>query len=145
MSRWKRSAPSKDRTCDLGFRKTNKTRGVVFPYDGRTTQVSSDPLRLPRVIAESRFHAIAINQLDRAAQVVRIEIGIALRGCEVGVPNEALDGHGPSAASEKLRHEEVPQVVEGPPSAPSALLRALERLVQPRLAPGLTERRDQDG
>src|SRR6478609_7878076 len=53
------SAPSKDRTCDLGFRKTNKTRGVVFPYDSRNVQFSSNSLRLLGAIAKSRFHAIA--------------------------------------------------------------------------------------
>ena len=100
-------APGKNRTCDLGFRKTNKTRGVVFPYDSRNVQLSSNSLRLVGAIAESRFHAIAINQLDRAAQVVRVEIGVALRGREVRVPRELLNGGGPCPVSEKLRHEEV--------------------------------------
>ena len=101
------SAPSKDRTCDLGFRKTNKTRGVVFPYDSRNAQLSNNSLRLRGAIAKSRFHAIAINQLDRAAQVVRIEIGVALRSREVRVPRELLDGRGPCPVPEELRHEEV--------------------------------------
>ena len=83
---------------------------MVFPYDSRNAQLSSNSLRLRGAIAKGRFHAIAISALDRAAQVVRIEISVALRGREVRVPRELLDGCGPYPVPEKLRYEEVPQI-----------------------------------
>jgi hypothetical protein len=63
---WQRnlvSAPSKDRTCDLGFRKTNNTRGVVFPYDSRTVQVSGGSLGLCDAIAASASEGLVKPEL----------------------------------------------------------------------------------
>jgi hypothetical protein len=87
-------APGKNRTCDLGFRKAERARSVVIPYDSRTVRFSSGPLLLRDVVARSRFHAITIDALDRAPQVVRVEVGVTLRGGEVGVAGQLLDGDG---------------------------------------------------
>lgn len=70
-------APGKNRTYDLGFRKGERARGVVNPYDSRTFRFSSGSLLLRSVVAASRYHAITIDALDGAAQVVRVEVGIA--------------------------------------------------------------------
>ena len=101
------SAPDTIRTYDLGFRKGERARGVVIPYDSRTVRFSSDSLLLRNVVAASRYHAITIDALDGAAQVVRVEVGVALRGGEVGVAGQLLDGDGRSSVPEKLRYEEV--------------------------------------
>ncbi len=93
-------APGKNRTCDLGFRKGDKTRGVGIPYDSRTAQFLGGSLLLRGAIAGSRFHAITIDTFDRAAKVVRVEVGVALRGGEVGVAGQLLDGDRRSSVSE---------------------------------------------
>jgi hypothetical protein len=65
----------------------------------------SGPLRFPR------FSKLADN---RAAKVVRVEIGVSLRGGEVGVAGQLLDVDGRCSVPKKLRHEEVPQIVKRP-------------------------------
>lgn len=63
---------------------------MVFPYKLRTAGIFGDSLRLGGRARGSRFHAITINAFDRSSQVVGIEVGVALRGREVGVAGQLL-------------------------------------------------------
>ena len=83
-------APSKDRTCDLGFRKTSGSEpGLRY----RTAK----PLRFlaarsaRSLVLFARCPAIA-QEHDGGAQIVRGHVRVALRGRHLGVPREPLHG-----------------------------------------------------
>gem|GEM_PF-3508737 len=80
----------------------------------------------------------ALEEQHRGAQVTGFHVCVALRGGKVRVPRKALHRRGRCTLPEQLRDEEVPEIVEAQPVALCAAHGALKRLIEPRLAPGLT-------
>jgi hypothetical protein len=84
-------APGKNRTCDLGFRKRSRPRGVVISYRTVTIGVFGWRSAFRRTLRFACYPRVTINAFDGRAQVVGIEIGVALRGAQVRVPGHDAD------------------------------------------------------
>jgi len=100
-------APDTIRTYDLGFRK-QPDRGAWLSHTERKRFRFLACSRLGRSVRFAHFHVLAINAFDGAPQIVGVEICVALRGREVGMPGELLHCDGWCPVPEQLGHEEVP-------------------------------------
>ena len=87
-------APGKNRTCDLGFRKRSRPRGVVISYRTVTIGVFEWRSAFRRTLRFARYQRVTINAFDGRAQVVGVEIGVALCSAQVGMPSHDADRFG---------------------------------------------------
>jgi hypothetical protein len=70
-------APDTIRTCDLGFRKRSRPRGVAISYRTVTIGVSMRRSAFRRTLRFARYQRVTINAFDGRAQVVGVEVGVA--------------------------------------------------------------------
>ena len=75
-------------------------RGYLV-QSGNDSRFRAFSLLGPRVCFP-HFHVLAIDAFDGAPQIVGVEIGVALRGREVGVPGELLHRDGRCPVPEQL-------------------------------------------